>query len=92
MQPESLLLSASDYGPGLVLVRVLDLDLDLAPIVPLRDATFLQMTRLLQVTQITTNNFLCPTSNRYHSTSFVKTSAPGGFPSSRTAVLTDFSI
>ena len=30
------------------------------------------------------------TPNRYHSTSFVKTSAPGGFPSSGTAVLTDF--
>ena len=60
-----------------------------APIVPLRDATFLQMTRLLQVTKITKKHFLCPTSNRYHSTRFVKTSAPG-FPSSRTAVLTDF--
>ena len=51
---------------------------------------FLQMTRLLQVTKITKHAFSCPTSNRYHSTSFVKTNAPGGFLSSRTAVLTDF--
>ena len=29
------------------------------------------------------------TSNRYHSTSFVKTNAPGGFLPSGTAVLTD---
>ena len=35
-------------------------------------------------------DFSSPTPNRYHSTSFVKTSAPGGFPSSRAAVLTDF--
>ena len=50
----------------------------------------LQMTQLLQITKITQNNFVSATSNRYHSTSFVKTSAPGRFPSSGTAVLTDF--
>ena len=61
-----------------------------APVVPLRDATFLQMTRLLQVTKNQKNVFLCPTSNRYHSISFVKTSAPRGLPLSGTAVLTDF--
>ena len=33
----------------------------------------------------------CPTSYRQYSTSFVKTNAPGGFPSSGTAVLTEFS-
>ena len=31
-----------------------------------------------------------PSPNRLYSTSFVKTNAPGGFPSSGTAVLTDF--
>ena len=36
------------------------------------------------------NGFSSPTPNRYHLISFVKTSAPGWFPSSRTAVLTDF--
>ena len=36
------------------------------------------------------NDFSSPIPNRYHSTSFVKTSAPGGFPSSGTAVLSDF--
>ena len=51
---------------------------------------FLQMTRLLQVTKITKCFCSCPTSNRYHSISFVKTDALEGFPSSRTAVLTDF--
>ena len=44
----------------------------------------------LTITKITKNDFFCPTSNRYHSISFVKTNAPRGFPSSRTAVLTDF--
>ena len=34
--------------------------------------------------------FLRPTSNRFHSLSFVKTSAMGGVPASGTAVLTDF--
>ena len=38
----------------------------------------------------TKNDFSSPTSNRYHSTSFVKTNAPGGLPSSGTVVLTDF--
>ena len=61
-----------------------------APIVLLDDATFLQMTRLLQVTKNDKNN--CPylTSNRHHSISFAKTNAPGGLPSSGTAVSTDF--
>ena len=35
-------------------------------------------------------HFLSPTSNGLYSISFVKTSAPGGLPSPRTAVLTDF--
>ena len=38
----------------------------------------------------TENQFSSPTSNRLYSTSFVETSAPGGFPSSGTAVLIDF--
>ena len=60
-----------------------------APFVLLRDATFLQMTRLLQVTKISKKKLaLIP--NRHHSTSFVKTSALGGFLASGTAVLTDF--
>ena len=40
--------------------------------------------------KITKKDFLSPTSNRLDSTSFVKTNAPGGLPSSGTAVLTDF--
>ena len=55
-----------------------------APIVPLRDATCLPMTRLLQATEITKNNLSRPTSNRYCSISFA-----GGFPSCGTAVLLD---
>ena len=43
-----------------------------------------------QYKQITKNDFSSPTPSRHHSISFVKTSAPGGFLSSGTAVLTDF--
>ena len=43
-----------------------------------------------QYKQITKIDFSSPTSNRYHSTSFVKTNAPGGLPSPGTAVLTNF--
>ena len=76
---------------ALFLLRLVRLQFSLrAPIVPLRDATFLQMTRLLQVTKIAKNKKMSPTSHRYRSISFVETSAPGGFLSSGTAVLTDF--
>ena len=40
--------------------------------------------------KITKKHFFSQTSNRLYSISFVKTSAPGGLPSSRTAVLADF--
>ena len=40
--------------------------------------------------KITKNTILSPTSYRLYSTSFVKTNAPGGLPSSGAAVLNDF--
>ena len=43
----------------------------------------------LTIEKVTKNSFSSPTSNRLYSISFVKTNAPGGLPSSGTAVSTD---